>query len=31
MNKPIPEPIDPAEVRTLALAIVAGDRFPTLA
>lgn len=31
MNKPTPEPIDPAEVRTLALAVVAGDRFPTLA
>ena len=29
MNKPTPEPIDPAEVRTLALAVVAGDRFPT--
>jgi len=31
MNKPTPEPIEPAEVRTLALAVVAEDRFPTLA
>jgi general stress protein 26 len=31
MNKPTPEPIEPAEVRDLALAVVAGDRFPMLA
>ena len=31
MNKPTPEPIEPAEVRSLALAVVAGDRFPLLA
>ena len=31
MNKPTPEPIKPAEVRDLALAVVAGDRFPMLA
>ena len=31
MNKPIPEPIDPADVRDLALAVVAADRFPMLA
>ena len=31
MNKPTPEPIDPADVRDLALAVVAGDRFPMLA
>src|SRR3954463_13497307 len=31
MSKPIPKPIDPAEVRSLALAVIATDRFPMLA
>ena len=31
MSKPIPEPIDPAKVRELALAVVHADRFPFLA
>lgn len=31
MTKPLPKPIDPAEVRQLALAVVAADRFPQLA
>ena len=31
MPKPQPKPIDPAELRTLALALVAADRFPQLA
>ena len=31
MPKPQPKPIDPAEVRELALAVVAADRFPHLA
>jgi general stress protein 26 len=31
MSKPQPKPIDPAEVRKLALAVVAADRFPDLA
>ncbi len=31
MSKPIPEPIDPAKVRELALAVVRADRFPHLA
>ncbi len=31
MSKPVPEPIDPATVVELALAVVRADRFPTLA
>ena len=31
MSKPQPEPIDPAHVRQLALAVIAADRFPDLA
>lgn len=31
MSKPIPEPVDPAKVAELALAVVGADRFPTLA
>src|SRR5688572_13285982 len=31
MTKPQPEPIDPAQVRDLARAVVAADRFPMLA
>ena len=31
MSKPIPEPIDPAKVRELALSVVRADRFPHLA
>lgn len=31
MTRPTPEPIDPARVRELALAVVAHDRFPMLA
>ncbi len=31
MSKPIPKPIDPAELRTLALGVIAADRFPQLA
>ena len=31
MNKPVPEPIDPAEVPTLAAKVVQADRFPQLA
>jgi general stress protein 26 len=31
MSKPKPEPIDPAAVRELALAVVRADRFPHLA
>jgi general stress protein 26 len=31
MSKPIPTPIDPAQVRDLALAVIAADRFPQLA
>ncbi len=31
MNKPTPEPIDPADLRDLALAVVTADRFPMLA
>ena len=31
MNKPTPEPIDPARLRDLALEVVAEDRFPCLA
>lgn len=31
MTKPQPKPIDPAQLRELALAVVAADRFPDLA
>jgi len=31
MTKPTPKPIDPAEVLTLAQAVIAADRFPQLA
>lgn len=31
MSKPTPAPIDPAQVRDLALAVVRADRFPDLA
>jgi len=31
MSKPTPKPIDPAEVKKLALAVIAADRFPQLA
>jgi general stress protein 26 len=31
MTKPEPKPIDPAELRNLALAVIAADRFPMLA
>src|ERR1700676_2983486 len=31
MTKPIPDPIDPARVAELALAVVSADRFPFLA
>jgi general stress protein 26 len=31
MTKPTPEPVDPARVRELALAVVKADRFPYLA
>src|SRR5436309_15812136 len=31
MSKPTPEPVDPAKVTELALAVVAADRFPQLA
>ena len=31
MTKPQPEPIEPAQVRELALAVIAADRFPMLA
>ena len=31
MSKPTPQPIDPAQVRDLALAVIAADRFPHLA
>jgi general stress protein 26 len=31
MSKPTPKPIDPAEVRSLALGVIAADRFPQLA
>src|ERR671937_1660195 len=31
MTKPAPEPVDPARVTDLALAVVAADRFPYLA
>ena len=31
MSKPTPKPIDPAEVKALALGVIAADRFPQLA
>jgi len=31
MNKPVPDPVDPAEVPSLARGVVAQDRFPYLA
>ena len=31
MTKPIPTPIDPAQVKELALGVIAADRFPYLA
>jgi len=31
MTKPSPKPIDPAEIRSLALGVIAADRFPHLA
>src|SRR5687767_15855986 len=31
MTKPTPQPIDPHEVRSLALKVIATDRFPQLA
>ena len=31
MTKPVPEPIEPAQVRARALAVLAADRFPMLA
>lgn len=31
MTKPTPQPIDPAQVRQLALGVIAADRFPMLA
>ena len=31
MTKPIPEPVDPSQVLSLALAVVLADRFPQLA
>jgi general stress protein 26 len=31
MSKPAPEPVDPAKVADLALAVIRADRFPTLA
>jgi general stress protein 26 len=31
MTKPTPKPIDPAEVKALALAVIAADHFPQLA
>jgi general stress protein 26 len=31
MTKPTPEPVNPADVRALALAVVRADRFPYLA
>jgi general stress protein 26 len=30
MSRPAPEPVDPASVPELALAVIAADRFPTL-
>jgi hypothetical protein len=31
MTQPTPAPLDPAQVRNLALAVVKADRFPDLA
>lgn len=31
MSKPAPEPVDPARLAELALAVIQADRFPTLA
>jgi general stress protein 26 len=31
LTKPIPQPVDPARLRELALAVMQGDRFPYLA
>ncbi|MGF1578125.1 MAG: pyridoxamine 5'-phosphate oxidase family protein [Gemmataceae bacterium] len=31
MTKPVPEQVDPGQVRDLALAVIAADRFPYLA
>ena len=31
MPQPVPEPVDPADVRNLALGVIAEDRFPYLA
>ena len=31
MTRPIPQPIEPADLRRLALAVIAADRFPHLA
>jgi len=31
MSKPVPNPIDPAQLRDLALGVIAADRFPQLA
>ena len=31
MNQPTPDPIDPAELSALAMAVIAADRFPYLA
>src|SRR3954469_16725977 len=31
MTKPAPKPIDPADLRSLALGVIAADRFPQLA
>ena len=31
MSKPAPEPVDPAKLTDLALAVIRADRFPTLA
>jgi general stress protein 26 len=31
MSKPTPKPLDPAEIRTLALGVLTADRFPHLA
>jgi len=31
MTKPTPKPIDPADVRALALTVIAADKFPQLA
>jgi general stress protein 26 len=31
MSKPVPKPIDPTQLRQLALGVIAADRFPVLA